>query len=217
MRTAVIALTSALAVAIPVTARGDATTETPVVPPESMRAYVQYGVGLSAEGVASAGPICRGSVPLVPLLGGQAKNCILGSGGGIAVRVGWRPSEVLFLGGAYEMTKQDPNQLYRLGILQQARAEARRYFPSGRIAAPLLLLGAGMHGYGNEWGIDTWGPNFTLGGGLEVELGGPVLEVTLAYRAMYFKTWVDTSQLEHDAGFAHFLAFEVSLEARDAL
>jgi hypothetical protein len=189
--------------------------ELPVVPPQWVRAYVQYGVGLAAEGVASAGPMCRREA-LIASLGGQSNNCILGSGGGVAVRVGWRPSEVFYLGGAYEMTKQDPDQLYRLGILQQARAEARRYFPTGREGAPFLLLGGGVHGYGNEWGIDTWGPDLTAGGGLEVELGGPVLELTLAYRAMFFRSWLDTSELEHDAGFAHFLSFEVSLEAKDA-
>ena len=186
-------------------------------PPRWMRAYIQYGVALSAEGVASAGPMCKKSEPLIPSLGGQSSNCILGSGGGVAVRVGWRPSEVFYLGGAYEMTKQDPDQLYRLGILQQARAEARRYFPTGHESAPFLLLAAGAHGYGNEWGIDTWGPDGTLGGGLEVELGGPVLELTLAYRAMYFRSWIDTSELSHNAGVAHFLSLELSIEAKDAL
>jgi hypothetical protein len=192
-------------------------TESVVVPPTSMHAYVQYGVGLSAEGVASAGPVCKESVPLIASLGGRSSNCILGSGAGIAARVGWRPSEVFYLGGAYEMTKQDPNQLYRLGILQQVRAEARRYFPEGQVATPFVVAGMGVHGYGNEWGIDTWGPNVTFGGGLEVELGGPVLDISLVYRAMLFRSWVDSSALQHDAGVAHFLAVEFSLEAKDAL
>jgi hypothetical protein len=221
IRTAAIAWTSALSLggAAPAHAEEVAVpaTETLVVPPKSMHAYLQYGVGLSAEGVASAGPICKGSVPLIDSLGGRAKNCILGSGGGVSVRVGWRPSALLYLGGAYEMTKQDPNQLYRLGILQQARVEGRRYFPSGQIATPFLVLGAGAHGYGNEWGIDTWGPDGTLGGGIELELGGPVLEFSLAYRAMYFRSWLDSSALEHDAGVAHFLGFEISIEAKDTI
>jgi hypothetical protein len=115
------------------------------------------------------------------------------------------------------MTKQDPNQLYRLGILQQVRAEGRRYFPGGRDVTPFVFLGAGLHAYGNEWGIDTWGPNASLGAGLEVELGGPVLDLTLAYRAMAFSGWTDTSEITHNAGVAQFVAFEVSVEAKDAL
>jgi hypothetical protein len=188
------------------------------VPPKSHHAYLQYGVALTAEGVASAGPVC-GQAPTFSFLAPLAtpSNCILGSGGGIVARAGWRPSELLYIGGSYEMTKQDPNQLYRLGILQQARAEGRRYFPGGHDVTPFVIVGAGLHGYGNEWGIDTWGPDASLGAGLEVELGGPVLDLTLVYRAMYFRAWADTSGTPHDAGIAQFLAFEVSVEAKDAL
>jgi hypothetical protein len=215
-------LASALALA-PATATADeavsAATHPVSAPPKSERAYLQYGVALAAEGVAAPGPICKGvDVSILRSLElGSTSNCILGSGGGVSARAGWRPSQMLYIGGAYEMTKQDPNQLYRLGILQQARAEGRRYFPNGRESAPFILVGAGVHGYGNEWGIDTWGLDGSLGIGLEVELGGPVLELSLAYRAMYFRAWTDTSELPHDSGVAHFLAFEVSVEAKDAL
>jgi hypothetical protein len=215
--------TSALASASLATpARGDEPAldagQTAAVPPKSHHAYLQYGVALAAEGVASAGPICGQSAVLsiFPPLA-TPSNCILGSGGGIAARAGWRPSELVYVGGSYEMTKQDPNQLYRLGILQQARAEGRRYFPAGHDVTPFVLLAAGLHGYGNEWGLDTWGPDGSVGAGLEVELGGPVLNLSLAYRAMYFQTWTDTSRSPHDAGVAQFLAFEVSVEAKDAL
>jgi hypothetical protein len=186
-----------------------ASSEQVALPPPSVRAYLQYGVALAAEAVASAGPICS-----------NVSNCILGSGGGIAIRAGWRPTDHWYMGGAYEASKQDPNQLYRLGILQQVRFEVRRYFPTGKETTPFVQLGAGAHGYGNEWGIDTWGPNGTIGVGLEVELGGPalpVLALSLAYRPMYFQAWVDSSTLSHNAGVAHFVALEVSLEAKDTL
>jgi hypothetical protein len=176
-------------------------------PPAAHRAFLQYGVGLAVEGVVSAGPICSNS-----------SNCIVGSGAGIAIRVGYRPDTDLYIGGAYEFSKQDAAELYRLGILQQMRAEARRYFPTGREMAPFILLAVGVQGYGNEWSVDTWGPNATLGGGIEFELGGgPVLELTLAYRPMYFQSWVDSSTISHPSGVAHFINVEVSLEARDAL
>jgi hypothetical protein len=203
------ALTSALAL-VPSAARADeaaVVASESIVPPPADHSYLQYGVALAAEAVASAGPVC--SDPNNP--------CILGSGGGIAVRVGWRASESLYIGGAYEMSKQDPNKLYRLGILQQARAEARRYFHTGRETSPYLLLGAGVAGYGNEWSIDTWGPEGTLGVGLEVQMGGPLLGVTLAYRPLYFQSFVDSSTLSHDAGVAHFIGLEVALEAQDVL
>ncbi len=222
MRRYPVLLTSALAAIVPASASADEpsfdTGQQAPVPPQSRRAYLQYGVALAAEGVASAGPIC-GQVSILSLFAPltSPSNCILGSGGGVSARAGWRASELLYLGGAYETTKQDPNQLYRLGILQQVRAEGRRYFPSGRDVTPFVLLAAGLHGYGNEWSIDTWGVNGSAGAGVEVELGGPVLVVSLAYRAMYFRSWTDTGEIPHDSGVAQFLAFEVSVEARDAL
>jgi hypothetical protein len=183
-----------------------AASETVVAPPPSQHSYVQFGVGLAAEVVGSPGPICS-----------NVSNCILGSGGGLVVRVGWRPVDRWYLGGAYEVSKQDPNQLYRLGILQQLRFEARRYFPTGRESTPFVLVGAGASGYGDEWRVDTWGVNATLGGGLEVELGAAVVAVSLAYRPMYFEGWSDTSGIPHDAGVAHFLSLEVSIESKDQL
>jgi hypothetical protein len=180
--------------------------ETIVAPPPSHYEYIQYGVGLLAETVVSPGPICA-----------NASNCILGSGGGLVVRVGWRPVDRLYIGGAYEMSKQDPNQLYRLGILQQIRVEGRRYFPTGRTVSPFVLAGLGASGYGDEWSVDTWGVNATLGAGIEVELGGPVLEVSVAYRPVYFQAWEDSSTIQHDAGVAHFIVLEASIEAKDRL
>jgi hypothetical protein len=187
---------------------GTAASKSIVAPPPSEYAYVQYGVALSAEIVAHPGPACSGA----------SNFCILGSGGGVVARAGWRPSEILYVGGAYEMSKQDPHQLYRLALLQQVRGEVRRYFPTGRDASPFLLLGAGLGGYGNEWWpIDTWGPSATVGGGLEVQLGRSVLVVSLAYRPMYFHWWADSSGLSHDSGVAHFVGLEASVEAQETL
>jgi hypothetical protein len=183
-----------------------AASEGVLAPPPSQHSYVQFGVGLAAEVVGSPGPICT-----------NVSNCILGSGGGLVIRVGWRPEGRWYVGGAYEVSKQDPNQLYRLGILQQLRAEARRYFPTGRETSPFVLVGAGASGYGDEWRVDTWGINATLGGGIEIELGAAVLAISMAYRPMYFEGWSDTSGIPHDAGVAHFLSLEVSIEAQDQL
>jgi hypothetical protein len=187
-----------------------------VAEPQSSRPYVQYGAALAAEIVANAGPACAGAGDP-----GNPTPCILGSGGGIAARAGWRPNETWYLGGAYEVSKQDPHGLYRLALLQQARAEMRRYLPTGHALSPFLLAGAGVGGYGNGWWplgkVDTWGPSGTLGGGVELQLGGPVLVVSLAYRPMYLNSWYDSSTLYHASGVAHFVGLEAAIEAQDTL
>jgi hypothetical protein len=179
-------------------------------PPPAKGAFIQYGVAFTGEVMASHGPVCTDD-PGTP--------CILGSGGGIAGRVGWRSAAAeWYFGGAYELSKHDPNKLYRLAILQQLRAEARRYFASGRDTQPFVMLGAGVAGYGNEWSIGTWGPTAFFGGGVEIQLkGGPLVNITLGYRPLYLKAFVDSSTLSHDAGIAHFVGFEVAVEARDLL
>ena len=155
--------------------------------------FFQYGVALAAEIVASAGPACA-----------EVGNpCILGSGGGIIARAGLRGSESLYLGGAYEMSKQDPHQLYRLALLQQLRAEMRRYFPTGREVLPFPARGPASvptetNGFRSRLGTES----ATLGAGLEVQLGGSVLNVSLAYRPIYLRAWVDSSLDAHDAGIA---------------
>ncbi|HEY1692297.1 MAG TPA: hypothetical protein VGG39_09050 [Polyangiaceae bacterium] len=208
-----LAATAALAASLPATAlaqetpgpsTGDAVLS---APPPSGHAYLQYGAALAAETVISSGSICS-RVP---------NNCVFGSGGGLEVRVGWRPHDETFVGGLYEISKQDPNQLYRLGILQQLRAEWRRYFPIGHEVTPYLLLGAGVAGYGNEFTVDTWGPTGTFGGGIEVELGGPALVVSAGYRPMYFHSWVISGVDQLESGFVHFVGLAIAVEARDRL
>ena len=203
----------AIAVAlVPAVARADdpaapaASTETAIVPPPSQHSYLEYGVALTIEAVASPGTICK-----------LVDNCIFGSGAGLAIRVGWRPSEELYIGGAYGISKQDPSQLYRLGILQQLRAEARRYFPTGHTVSPFALVGAGVAGYGNEWAIDTWGPEASVGGGIEVDLGGPVLVISLAYRPMVFHSWVVSQTNDLQSGIAHFVGIDMAVESKDRL
>jgi len=192
-------------------ARGDESlspvSEAGVVrPPPLGHAYLQYGVAFTVENVASAGPIC--AAPNSP--------CILGSGGGISVRVGYRPGEELYIGGAYEFSKQDPNNLYRLGILQQARAELRRYFPTGLLTTPFIYFGAGVAGYGDEWSLDTWGLTAAVGAGVELELSGAFhLGFAIVYRPLFLTAWVDSSKTPRDAGVAHLVGLEVALEAQD--
>ena len=182
--------------------------ESRAVPAPPRRAYFQYGVAFTVEGVVHPGPVCAD--PNQP--------CILGSGGGIDISIGWRPTDEFYLGGTYEFSKQDPNKLFRLAILQQVRLELRHYFPTGKSAEPFALLAVGLAAYGNEWAVATWGPSATLGGGLEVELnGGAVLDVSLAYRPIYLRSFADSIPAYHDAGVAHFISLQIALEAQDTL
>ena len=177
-------------------------------PPPTNVVYVQYGVALTAEAVAAAGPICDNvTVP-----------CILGPGGGVAVRVGWRGAGALYLGGAYELSKQDPNKLLRLAILQQVRAEARYYLISGRDTEPYGVGGLGVAGYGNEWGVDTWGPAGFLGLGIETQITRrTVVGVALAYRLVYFQDFTDTTGAPRAAGVAQLIGLDLVLEQRDPI
>jgi len=178
------------------------------LPPPTNVVYLQYGLALTAEVVSAAGPICDN----------VAVPCILGPGGGVAVRVGWRGAGALYFGGAYELSKQDPNKLLRLAILQQARFESRYYFVSGRDTEPYLAAGLGVAGYGNEWGVDTWGPAGFVGLGLETQLTRrTVVGVALAYRLLYLQRFTDTTGAPRDAGVAQLVGLDFVLEQRDPI
>lgn len=176
-------------------------------PPPSHVVYFQYGVAFTTEQIVAAGPICDAvGVP-----------CILGPGGGIAVRAGYRSTGPFYLGGAYELTKQDPNKLYRIALLQQARAEGRYYFDTARVTQPYLAAGLGVSGYGNEWKMDTWGPAGALGGGVEYQLTRrTVVGLALNYRVLYFSRFVDTAGSARPPGLAQLLGVDLVLEQRDA-
>lgn len=175
-------------------------------PPPTNIIYLQYGVALAAEVPSSAGAMCDTT----------EAPCILGPGGGIAVRAGWRGAGPIYLGGAYELTKQDPSKLYRLALLQQARAEGRYYFMNARVTEPYAMLGAGVAGYGNEWGVDTWGPAGSLGFGVEYQVTQrTVIGTALNYRVIYFSSFTDTSGAARDAGIAQLVGFDFVLEQRD--
>ncbi len=176
-------------------------------PPPTSVVYFQYGVAFAANGVVAPGPICDN--PGVP--------CILGSGGGIVVRGGWRSTGPLYLGVAYELTKQDPNKLYRLALLQHARAEGRYYLTTARVTDVYGAGSVGVTGYGNEWAIDTWGPSASLGGGVEYQITRrTVVGLALTYRLLYFQRFTDTSLAERAPGIAQMYGLDLVLEQRDA-
>lgn len=176
-------------------------------PPPSHLVYFQYGVAFNSESVLSAGGICNAA----------GSPCILGSGGGITIRGGWRNSGSLYFGFAYEITKQDPNKLYRIALLQQARAEGRYYFTTARVTEPYLAASLGLSGYGNQWSIDTWGPGGSLGAGVEYQVSRTtVVGISLDYRLLWFSRFTDTAGTNRDPGVAQLLGLNLVLEQRTA-
>jgi hypothetical protein len=180
------------------------------VPPLELR-YLQYGVALTAELVTAPGPICGGPSAM-------GAPCILGSGGGLAGRAGYRFPGAWYFGGSYEFSKQDPSQLYRLAILQQLRAEARYYIVTSRATEPYLSASAGAFGYGNAWGVDLWGPMASLGAGVEFQITRTrVIGLGLTYRLLYTTPFTDSGNTHRDAGIAQIFGIDIVLEARDPL
>jgi opacity protein-like surface antigen len=135
--------------------------------------------------------------------------CILGNGGGLAIRVGYRSRGPWYLGGAYEFSRQDSANLLRLPILQQLRAELRVHLT--RVV------------YGNEWGLDTWGGGSAVGAGLEFQVTSSiVLNMAINYRQLFLRRWRDgAGQLRADGpldfGLAHMVALEFGFEIREPL
>lgn len=184
------------------------------VPPPSSFDYLQYGVAFTAETVASAGDVCPDTA---------VDPCILGSGGGLALRVGYRTRGPWYVGGAYESSRHESSNLLRLAILQQLRAESRFYLDQGRRFTPYAAGGGGVALYGNEWSSETGGITTFLGLGFELQLSRTaVVGAGAAYRAFLFRGWTDAAnQRRADRylgfGLAHVIALELVFEIRDPL
>jgi hypothetical protein len=184
----------------------------PRLPPLHVE-YAQYGVGFATEIALSPGATCP-----VLTAGTRPKPCILGSGGGLAIRGGYRNPGPWYIGGAYEFTKMDSSNLYRLGIFQQLRAEMR-YLPDiGYRASPYVTWGVGAVAYGNEWGVETGGALVFAGLGLEVEVSRlAVLGFGFVYRPTLLAAWKDTAGQERPLGIAQFFGLDLILEVRTVL
>ena len=178
-------------------------------PPELTRAFFQYGLSFTGEAVASAGPMCS-SAPAAP--------CIFGSGGGVAARIGRRARTPWYFGVAYEFSKHDPSQLYRLAILQQLRVEARYYLLTSTKLQPFVLGAAGLNTYGNLCGVDTGGPGASRGVGVEAQVAyAATVGLSLGYRVLGFTAFTDSAGTSRDGGIAHVFGIDLSLETREPL
>jgi hypothetical protein len=176
--------------------------------------FVQYGVSLTTENLASAGGVCTDKA---------VEPCILGSGLGITIRMGYRSHGPLYIGGAYEATRHDSSNILRLAILQQIRGEVRYLFDQGTRLSPFALGGAGLGLFGNEWGVETLGPSLHVGVGVEYQASEAALVgLGLTWRGITFREWTDTTgqrRANDLLGFAlsQWIAFEITLEIRKLL
>jgi hypothetical protein len=199
----------AAAVTALATAGEPAADQSSATPRATRRDTTQVGFALAAETLVSPGSICPAHA---------AAPCILGSGGGVAVRFGYRLGSPWYFGGAYEFTRHDSSNLLRLAILQQLRAEARYYF---KRATGFLAAGLGVHVYGNDWGASTGGGMATVGGGVEFELSAKaVVGCALMYRLLVPRSFRDSAGEERGNGplgfgLAHMIGLEFALEVRD--
>jgi len=176
-------------------------------PPPLHVDYSLFGAAVTADLLADSGATCREDVP-----------CILGSGGGLVLRGGYRSPGPWYFGGAYQISKTNSSNLYRFATLQQLRAEMRYVFDMGYRTAPYAAWGLGGVVYGNEWGVETGGGTVFGGVGLEVQLSRLiVLGLSFNYQPMVFAGFTDTADFERDAGMAQYLRIELQLEIRSEL
>lgn len=177
-------------------------------PPPLYIDYVSYGVAVTADVLAHAGSTCGD--PTVP--------CILGSGGGLVLRGGYRSPGPWYVGGAYQFSKTDSDNLYRLAILQQLRAEARYMLDMGSRARPYATFGLGGVIYGNEWGAETGGGTVLGGVGVELEVSRLALVgVAAFYQPILFAPFRDTAEYDRALGVAHYARLEIVFEIRSEL
>jgi len=196
----------------PASARADVTPANVappnIAPPENRldTGYVQYGGALSAEFLASSGGICPE---------GMSVPCVIGSGGGLGVRAGYRFHAPFYLGMAYEFSKHDAHKAIYLAILQQVRAETRYFLPVPGPYRPFLTAGVGAVGYGSQWSLEAVGGMALIGFGLEVEFtSSSLMSLILSYRPILLKNWQDSALLDRPTGVLSLVGLEVGFEQR---
>lgn len=171
--------------------------------------YAQYGVAFAGELIAEPGPLCPSGAPT---------PCIIGAGGGPVLRGGYRPAGPWYIGGAYQFAKLDSNNLYRLGILQELRAEMRYFFDVDSRFTPYATWALGGIIYGNEFSAETGGVMTYAGAGVELEVSRfAVIGLNAAYEPMLFVGFDDTAGQTRDTGVAHFVHIEFVIELKTEL
>ncbi len=192
------------------TARAEGVTaEVPIAPPPINVDYLQFGVAINGAFALNPGPTCPRDAKA---------PCVLGSGGGLTARAGYRSRGPWYIGGAYGFSKIDTSGLMRMGVLQSLSGELRYLVGLGQRTEPYLLGTLGGVALGNEWGIEAAGAQLGLGAGFEVQLARTtVVGLSLAYRPFLLFGWTDRAGQDRPTGVAHYLGLDVVMEAREPL
>lgn len=187
--------------------------QTAAPPPTSVE-YLQYGVSLHTLTLLDSGAVCPE---------GARTPCIVGSGGGLGLRMGYRSRGPFYLGGAFQVSRLNSSNLLRLAIQQRLTADGRYYFERGNRLTPYLLGGVGGGIYGNEWGASAFGVAFNFGVGFEYQISErTMVSLVPTYQPMLFRRFVDTTGQVRAGGplgfgLAHWLAVQFVIEVRDPL
>lgn len=186
----------------------------PIHPP--IRAsYFAYGAALTGDVLAAPGPTCSGSTVGTS---DRLQPCILGSGGGVVLRAGYRAPGPWYVGGAYQFTRTESGNLYTLPIMQQLRVEFRYLLEMAYRTRPYFIGGLGGVIYGNEWGAETGGGHALAGVGFEFEAARKVLiGLTTSYQPVLLAGFQDTAGIDRPVGLAHYLRLAVHFEVRSQL
>lgn len=191
-----------------------ASAQTGSVPPPTSLDYLQYGVSLHTVTLLDGGSTCPA---------GARTPCIVGSGGGLGLRMGYRARGPFYLGASFQLSRLNSSNLLRLPILQRLTADGRYYFDRGSRVTPYFEASLGGAIYGNEWRAGSGGIAFGLGVGVEYQVTATtVIALVPTYQPVAFRRWRDSTGQDRASGplgfgAAHWLAVQVVIEARDPL
>jgi hypothetical protein len=139
----------------------------------------------------------------------------MGSGGGLALRAGYRFASPWYLGLAYEASKQNSNGLLRLAVLQQLRGEIRYSLGNRGLLSPYVTLGGGAALYGDEWSASTVGATAFGGFGVQIPFSPTSLfGLAAVYRLVVLDDWKGSSVGNRPTGIVSLFGLELELAGR---
>lgn len=146
--------------------------------PEDDVPYGAYGISVGARIVAASGSLCPDR---------EGVTCVLGTGGGFALRASRRWPTGLGIEGGYEVFAHNTGDLYDPGLVQALFASARAEVATAGRVRPFGRAGIVLAALGDSFAPDTAGAGLDVAGGLEVELS-QVLAISVAgtTRALWF-------------------------------